>query len=293
MKYSFYLLLFNLLFGCSTQEQPKELDNLFYPFNNSMRLPNAPENMDDQAVKVKEIGFSAIGGHTSEDYFKRRASLDKKGLKMPELYYGFNLSENGETSYKKGLKEIIADSKDRDLLVSLFLNAESFMDNKEEGDVLMAKGIQKLADFAAKHNTRIAIYPHVNNYCEELAHSVKLAKLVDRKNVGVIFNTCHFLKVEGSQGLEEKVVAALPYLYMVSIHGADTGDTQKMDWDRLIQPLGEGTFDVYNLVKLLKDNGYDGLFGLQCYNIQQDFDIVLSKSMKTWKEYQKRYDSGK
>jgi sugar phosphate isomerase/epimerase len=289
MKNILLVVWFSILFGCSAQEKKKELDNTFYPFNNAMRLPNAPKGMDEQAEIVKNIGYPAIGGHTGDDYFARRASLDKAGLKMPELYYGFNLAENGEISYKEGLKEIIKDSKDRDLLVALFLDAKSFTDNKEEGDPLIAKGIQELADFAADYNVKIAIYPHVNNYCEESAHSVKLAKLVDRKNVGVIFNTCHFLKVEGDKGWEEKLLIALPYLYMVSIHGADAGNTKEMDWDRLIQPLGEGTFDVYGLVKLLKENGYNGLFGLQCYNIQQDFEVALTRSMLTWKEYQKKY----
>jgi len=100
------------------------------------------------------------------------------------------------------------------------------------------------------------------------------------------------LKGEGEVSWEQKLTNALPYLHMISICGADSGNTKEMGWDRLIQPLGEGTFDVYGLVKLLKDNGYNGLFGLQCYNIQQDFDVALSRSMNTWKEYQKRYDAG-
>lgn len=290
MKNIILFTLMSVLFSCSAPK--KELDNTFYPFNNAMRLPNAPEGMDEQAELVKNMGYTAIGGHTSEDYFARRASLDKIGLKMPELYWGLDLAENGETSYKEGLKEIIKDSKDRDLLVSLFLNAKSFMDNKEKGDPLIAKGIQELADFATEYNVKIAIYPHVNNYCEESAHSVKLAKLVDRKNVGVIFNTCHFLKVEGETGWEEKLLNALPYLFMVSIHGADSGNTKEMDWDQLIQPLGDGTFDTYKLVKLAKDNGYRGLFGLQCYNIKQDFEVALQKSMDTWKDYQTKYADG-
>ena len=149
--------------------------------------------------------------------------------------------------------EIIKDSKDSDLVVALFLNAKKHMDNKEEGDPLIVKGIQELADFAALYNVKVAIYPHVTNYCETSAHSVKLVKMVDRKNVGVIFNTCHLLKVEGEQGWEEKALAALPYLFMVSINGADSGNTKEMGWDRLIQPLGEGTFDSSDQLVFLEN----------------------------------------
>jgi hypothetical protein len=33
-----------LFYGCASS-QKKELDNTFYAFNNSMRMPNAPEGM--------------------------------------------------------------------------------------------------------------------------------------------------------------------------------------------------------------------------------------------------------
>jgi sugar phosphate isomerase/epimerase len=208
---------------------------------------------------------------------------------MPEVYWGIDMDSTGQISYKEGLKEIIQDSKNRDLMIALFSNVKYFMYNKEEGDPLLAKAIGELADFAAQYGVKIAIYPHVGNYCETLEHSVRLAKMANRPNIGAIFNTCHLLKVEGEEGWEQKLIDALPYLYMISINGADSGNTKEMNWDRLIQPLGEGTFDTYKLVKLAKDNGYNGLFGLQCYDIKQDCEVALTKSIDTWNDYKKRY----
>jgi sugar phosphate isomerase/epimerase len=258
-----------------------------------MRLPIAPEGMDAQAELIKRLGFDGFSGHTNDDYFSRRAALDKAGLKMPEVYWGVDMDSTGQISYKEGLKEIIQDSKGRDLVVALFFNVKYFMNNKDEGDPLLAKAIGELADFAAPYEVKIAIYPHVSNYCETLEHSVRLAKMANRPNVGAIFNTCHLLKVEGEQGWEQKLLNALPYLYMISINGADSGNTKEMNWDRLIQPLGEGTFDTYKLVKLAKDNGYNGLFGLQCYDIKQDCEVALTKSINTWNDYRKRYATEK
>lgn len=289
MKNQLFLLLLIIVWGCSKNPQ-KELNNTFYAFNNAVRtMPNAPEGLDAQAEFIKRLGFDGFAGHTAEDYFPRRASLDKVGLKMPEMYWGLNLDSVGNMTYKEGLKEVIKDSKDRNLVVALFSNVKYFHNNKAEGDPLLVKSIQELADFAAPYGVKIAIYPHVNNYCETLEHSVRLAKMANRDNVGAIFNTCHLLKVEGEEGWEDKLLQALPYLYMISIHGADTGDTKEMDWDRLIQPLGEGTFDTYKIVKLAKDNGYEGLFGLQCYEIDQDAEVALTKSMKIWNGYKERY----
>lgn len=292
MNKLFLLFALCIAFGCSNNSV-RQLDNTFYAFNNSVRtLPNAPQGMDAQAEFIKQLGFDGFAGHVSEDYFARRAALDKVGLAMPEIYWGIDIDSAGNMTYKEGLMDVIKDAKDRDLMLALFINAKSFQDNQEEGDRVVVSAIQELADFAAPYNVRVAIYPHINNYCETSEHSVRLAKMANRDNVGAIFNTCHLLKVEGEEGWEEKLVNALPYLFMISINGADSGDTKSMGWDRLIQPLGEGTFDTYKLVKIAKDHGYDGLFGLQCYQINQDAEVALTKSMNTWKEYQRRYAAG-
>lgn len=278
--------------GCSSQK--KELDNLFYPFNNAFRtLQNAPESFDAQSACLVKLGFKGFAGHQSDSYFPRRVSLDKFGLCMPEIYWGITMDADGNVSYNKELKDIIIDSKDRNLTVTLHSHAKDFMNRFDEGDPLFAKGMRELADFAAQYNVKVAVYPHVSNYCETVDHCIDMVKLVDRSNFGMVFNTCHMLKVEGEQGWEERLKKSLPYLFMISINGADSGDTRKMGWDRLIQPLGEGTFDIYKLVKLAVDNGYKGPFGLQCYNMKQDCEAALTKSMNTWHEFQKRYAEGK
>jgi hypothetical protein len=46
-------------------------------------------------------------------------------------------------------------------------------------------------------------------------------------------------------------------------------------------------------VKLAKDNGYKGLFGLQCYDIKQDCEVALTKSITTWNAYKKKYAGSK
>jgi sugar phosphate isomerase/epimerase len=292
MKNLVLVILLALISGCNTPE--KKLDNTFYAFNNCMRtLPGAPETLQEQIELIRKIGYDGLAGHQAQDYFKLRGALDAAGLTMPEIYWGINVSENGDLTYNSELDEVIKHSDGRDLIVAIYINADAFLHNKEEGDPIVSAAIGKLADFAAPYGVRVAVYPHLDNYCETSAHAVKLARITDRKNVGAIFNTCHLLKVEGEEGWQEKLISALPYLYMISINGADSGNTKEMGWDQLIQPLGEGTFDTYELVKLARDNGYEGPFGLQCYNISQDCEVVLTKAKNTWEEYKNAYAEGK
>jgi sugar phosphate isomerase/epimerase len=288
------LSLMLLILTSFYSHQEKQLNNVFYCFNNGVRtLPNAPVGVDAQAAFIKKIGFDGFAGHHSEEYIPRRKAMDKVGLSMPEIYWPITINDDGSVGFKKGLREIIKDSKDKNLIVALAPQSKAFMQKQEEGDQHLILALQELADYAAPYKVKLAVYPHKDFYCERLDHAIEIAKAVNQKNVGAVFNTCHLFAVEGMDGWQQKLVDAIPYLYMISINGLDEGDTQKMDWDQLIQPLGEGSFDTYQIVKLAKDNGYDGPFGLQCYNIKQDCEVALTKSMNTWRVFQKKYSSDK
>ena len=104
----------------------------------------------------------------------------------------------------------------------------------------------------------VVLYPHVGFYVARLEDGLRIAKKVDRKNVGTAFNLCHFLKLDDARNLEAALQQALPHLDLVSINGADQGDTKRMGWNRLIQTLDRGDFPLDELLTTLKRLGYDG-----------------------------------
>ena len=55
-----------------------------------------------------------------------------------------------------------------------------------------------------------------------------------------------------------------------------------MSWDRLIQPLGRGSYDVEKLVRSLRELGYEGPVGFQGYGIKEDPEEVLRETMAAW-----------
>ena len=287
-KILLFALTVTMFFGVSTA-QKKELDNTFFCFNNSMKMPNAPESFEEQAALIKKIGFDGMEGHSGENYHQRWAALDAKGLTMPQMYWSMTLNDDGEVTYDEEIKDIIKNSKNRDLTVAIIVRADQYKQKKDEGDKIVARAIGELADFASPYNVKIAFYPHVWLYYEKIDHIVKLVNMIDRDNVGAIFNVCHFLKAEGEQHLKDKLLKVLPHLFLVSINGADSGNTKEMGWDQLIQPLGDGTFNTYQVVKILWDHGYEGPIGIQCYNVDQDCRLALYKSMSTWRKFKLKY----
>jgi sugar phosphate isomerase/epimerase len=84
-----------------------------------------------------------------------------------------------------------------------------------------------------------------------------------------MFNLCHWFRVSKDRDYESRLKQALPRLMAVSINGADEWDTES-GWGKYIQPLGRGTFDVAKFMRTLRELGFKGPVGLQCYGIEGD-----------------------
>jgi sugar phosphate isomerase/epimerase len=152
-----------------------------------------------------------------------------------------------------------------------------------EGDVVIVPLMRDLADLAQASEVRVAFYPHTWFWLERVEDAVRLARAVNRPNVGATFNLCHWLKVEGDRDPVPVLKDALPCLFYVTVNGADRGDTRAMNWDRLIQPIGSGSFQLAELMRSLRDFGYRGPIGFQGYGIPGDSSEILSRSIGAWR----------
>lgn len=116
---------------------------------------------------------------------------------------------------------------------------------------------------------------------DTVGDGVRIAKLAKRDNVGVMFNLCHFLKVEPKSDLRKTLESAGDLLWRASTCGADIGGN---NWGALIQPLDKGTFDQVALLKMLRELGFAGDVGLQCYGVRGDAKTNLRNSIAAWKK---------
>ena len=93
----------------------------------------------------------------------------------------------------------------------------------------------------------MALYPHFGFYVDRVETAVRIANKAERTNVGVSFNLCHFLRAGDEQNLDLRLREAMPRLWLVSINGADHAG----GWDRLIQTLDRGDYDVSAFLRKL------------------------------------------
>jgi sugar phosphate isomerase/epimerase len=232
-----------------------------------------------QAEMLKELGYPGIGG-SLDNLAEMLDELDKNGLKLFAVYTGAWLDTDKE-KYEPRLKEAIKLLKGRDTLLWLFIQSGQHKLSSPEGDVRAAEIVGEIADMAGESGLKVALYPHTNFWLERVEDAVRVAGKVNRKNVGVTFNLCHWLMVDKEESMEARLKLAMPYLYVVTINGADSGGK---DWTTLIQTLDRGTFDIHKFLKNLKALGYTGPIGLQHYGIPGDARENLRRSLDAWKK---------
>ena len=271
----------------ATEEAPvqmkKGLPNPFFAMNTGTGKGSAAE----QAQMLAELGYDGIGAGTTGVPEMRR-EIEQRGLKMFNVYTGAAI-DSDEQAYDPQLKELIQQLAGSGAAIWLTLRSTKKLPHSSpEGDAQAVRLIRELADLAQAAGLSIALYPHTGSWLERTDDAVRLAKQVERPNVGATFNLCHWLRVEGDTDPRPVFERALPHLFFVTINGADGGKTTEMAWNRLIQTLDKGTYDVEKLLKALIEVGYKGPIGLQGYGIGGDARENLRGSMEAWQAMSSR-----
>lgn len=263
--------------GPDSTERTARLTNPFFVFCHDTHDAKK-RNLAEQAEMVSELGFDGLGHLWLDDLPERLATLEARKLKLFQVFVRASIDPD-QPKYDPRLGEAIELLKDRDVVLGLLIVGGKPSD--PAGDERAVAVVREIAEMADGAGLRVALYPHTSDWLEKTGDAVRVARKVDRKNVGVMFNLCHWLKVDDTSRLKETLEEARPYLFVVAIHGADPPPG---DWDKLIQPLGSGSFDVAGLLHILHRLGYNGPIGLMCFGIGGNAEVHLRKSMDAWKQ---------
>jgi sugar phosphate isomerase/epimerase len=246
--------------------------NEFFAMDNALGDVNT---LDGKAGLLSELGYDGVTwrpGNTAEAV----RAMSAKSIRMHALMMNLAVSKEEQTALLP-LADIQA-LKDSGAVLWVQLIGKG----GDDSDAV--RELRRLNAVAKPLGLRVAIYPHVNNHVESLEDALRVAGLVADDNVGVSLTLCHQLKVRGMQDLKPLIQKALPELFLVLVSGADSGNTRAMGWDRLIQPLGHGSYDVAALIGTLRELGYKGPVGVIGYGLKQPAKEHLRQSIGFWRQ---------
>lgn len=252
------------------------LDQPLYLFDNGAGRGKLP--LADQVKLAGESGYAGLFYTGTRDIDEVIALHKGRKLKMVGIYTGMHLND-ATPAADPGLEKAIERLKGSGALITFTINGKR--PDIAAADALALPVLQQVADWAAKAGLQVALYPHHGFHIARIEDAIRLIEKSGRKNIGLVFNLCHWLRSGDGDHLDERLRQALPFIRMVSINGADpTGD-----WPQLIQQLDQGSYDVRGFTRKLIALGYKGPFALQCYNVQGDITENAKRSIAAWRKF--------
>jgi len=287
-------IFFVLILICSNSLLAQKVKNEFFALHNIIRGDSTYTTFDKQVELVKNAGFDGIEINQIESFDGMKTALDKYEFKGSYFYIKLQLGEPMDNRIEKAINLL----KGTNTIIAPYILADNkrFKPNSPEGDSEAIRLLQIISVWSKKAGLQVAIYPHFSFYVERTDHALQLAKQVNRKNVGLSFNLCHWLATtsltERTQ-LKSHLKEINPYLKMMTISGANDVISQKKSiFDDYILPLGTGNFDTYDLVKfMVKTIKFKNPIGVQCYNIKGNKPQLITHTMTVWNGYKTRLEN--
>lgn len=246
----------------------------FFAFENGVRFGTTEE----QIKVLKELGYDSFGSAKPHNLPARLKLHQEADLRISSLYLGGKIGGGKDLhAINPAIAEAVHQLKGHDTIIELYVQGGS--KNTDEEATAFVREVAALAKAAG---LRVVLYPHAGFYIDTIGDAVRIAKLANRDNVGVMFNLCHFLKVEPKSNLHKTLENAGDLLWRISTCGADIDGK---DWNSLIQTLDQGSFDQCSFLSTLRKLRFSGDIGLQCYAVKGDPRKNLALSITAWRKH--------
>ena len=202
-----------LILICSNSLLAQKVKNEFFALHNIIRGDSTYNTFDKQVELVKNAGFDGIEINQIESFDGMKSALDQFQFKGSYFYVKIQLGEPIDNRLESAINKL----KGTNTIIAPYILADTkrFKPNSPEGDSEAIKHLQLISMWSKKSGLQVAIYPHFSFYVERTDHALQLAQKVNRKNVGLSFNLCHWLATTSlaeRTDLKKHLKELIPYL---------------------------------------------------------------------------------
>lgn len=270
-----------VLFCLLLLTQSSSWANPFFVMDPGVR--RMPGTLETRLEVIRGIGYSgiSINDTTTSGIQAAVSAARKEKLRVYALYMGFELTTEG-VKLPENYDAICRALSEHGALLWIYVHSKVYGPSDKPADLVAVPALQEAADRAARYKLPVALYHHRDYWIESFSDAIRVAGQVDRRNLGVSFNLCHSLYAGEENAIPQLLRSAGPRLIMVTLNGADRNAAGE-GWDRLIQPIGFGDYDLGALLEELRAVEYEGPIGFQSFGIKMDPVECLKISMKNWR----------
>jgi sugar phosphate isomerase/epimerase len=237
-----------------------------------MRTPaTSPVPIAERVAAVAEAGFAGLG-LIADDLLAVRDTIGFAALRNMIADHGLTHVEielierwwipRGETGNSYRVRELLFEAAD--VLMPAFIKIGSENGPATDDPLGLVAPLRELADQAAARGTRVAIEPMPFSAIASISMAAQIVRAAAHPAAGLIIDAWHVFRAGTS--LDELRAALTPAM----IFGVELNDAAQTVVGTLFEDTvdhrllcGEGSFDLRDLVALLRDKGFDGPWGVE------------------------------
>jgi sugar phosphate isomerase/epimerase len=237
-----------------------------------MRTPaTSPVPIAERVAAVAEAGFAGLG-LIADDLLAVRDTIGFAALRNMIADHGLTHVEielierwwipRGETGNSYRVRELLFEAAD--VLMPAFIKIGSENGPATDDPLGLVAPLRELADQAAARGTRVAIEPMPFSAIASIPMAAQIVRAAAHPAAGLIIDAWHVFRAGTS--LDELRAALTPAM----IFGVELNDAAQTVVGTLFEDTvdhrllcGEGSFDLRDLVALLRDKGFDGPWGVE------------------------------
>jgi len=277
------LLLVLLSFPSAGAQEPE-------PATGENREFGVIDNSDDMrtipvkqvASLMKELGYKSVAVSTEEPQFNERMNAFREAsLRIGGVSLKWT-TDGQSDNFNIPMDLVLSKVRDTGAIVMFGIAVK---DGATVTDARIVEQLRARAEEVQKAGVTLGIYPHLGFRVSRFEHATRVAEAVDHPALGVCFVLSHYMKQSDQKDLPARLRAAKARIVAAVINGSATGNTKAMGWDRLIQHIDQGEFDLPALLDLLcGELKFKGPVFVQCVNIPAPTRRTLEVTHTKWQD---------
>ncbi len=231
---------------------------------------------------MKEIGYKSVAVSTYEPQFEARMKAFREAsLRIGAVSLAWT-TDGKSDKFNIPMDLVLSKVRDTGAIIMFGIRVE---EGATVTDERIVEQLRARAKQAQEAGVTLGIYPHIGFRVSRFDHATRIADAIDHPAFGVCFVLCHYMKQSDEQDIPAKLRAAKDRIVTAVINGSPTGNTKAMRFERLVQHIDKGEFDLAGFLDLLcGELKFEGPVYVQCVNIRAPTRRTLEATYAKWQD---------
>ncbi|MGP6173405.1 sugar phosphate isomerase/epimerase family protein [Corynebacterium sp. A21] len=251
-------------------------------------------SFEAQLEMLQDIGFDGAylalwTPQAYRDLDKISSVQDKYGLEMAGVYAMPDLAKGEHHPDNQRILQMLERLEGCSTVeIAVRTTGRGIGPSDPAGDAAAIRWLNKALKIAERRGIDLLLYSHLTFWMETHDDALRLARVIDHPNLGIVFCGPHWYATGGGD-IHATLKAISPYLRQANLSGARRHPLGFAGVST-VEPLDRGELDNFAMLGALKAVGFDGWIGFENWEWGSDIYNKLKRSLQVFRDMETRVE---